>query len=87
MGGPASSRGGSFNPPRGLNGGSPFESPRNNGWGGPLNGGSGGSLMSQGPPSMMGGGGMSMGGGNQGNGMSPSKSSTQVTIPKDVSFV
>ncbi|GJQ76519.1 putative RNA binding protein [Trypoxylus dichotomus] len=90
MGGPPSSRGNFNGPPRGLNGVGPFDNQRNNGWGsGPLNGGSGGNLMNQGP--MMGGsgggggGGMSMGGGNnQGNGMSPNKTTTQVTIPKDL---
>lgn len=86
MGGPTSSRGNFNGPPRGMNGGGPFDNQRNNGWGsGPMNGGSSSSLMNQGPM-MGGGGGMNMGGGNnQGNGMSPNKSTTQVTIPKDVS--
>ncbi|KAK9695720.1 KH domain [Popillia japonica] len=85
MGGPTSSRGNFNGPPRGMNGGGPFDNQRNNGWGsGPMNGGSSSSLMNQGPM-MGGGGGMNMGGGNnQGNGMSPNKSTTQVTIPKDL---
>lgn len=85
MGGPPSTRGNFNTPPRGLNGGGPFDNQRNNGWGGgPINGGSGNSIMNQGP--MMGGGGMNMGGSSQGNGLSPNKTTTQVTIPKDVSL-
>lgn len=82
-------RGGNFGgPPRGMNGGGPFD--RNNVWDTSENGGGPGNIMNQPPPSIippngMGGGpggprlGMQGGGGGQG------KSSTQVTIPKDVS--
>lgn len=66
-----------------MNGGGPGPFNRDNGWGGPMNqpsgmmsgGGLGGN---QGPPHM--------GGGNMGqsNGGGPGKTSTQVTIPKDV---
>lgn len=76
-----------YGPHRGMNVAThqPFE--RNNGWGGPLNGGN---LMNQSPPNIMQpGGGMNSGlhqnQMNQGNGGPPGKTSTQVTIPKDVS--
>lgn len=71
---------GGYGPPRGGMGGG-YD--RGNGWGGPMNGG--GNMMNQPPPNMMGGG---MGGPMSGGDMDgPSrKTTTQVTIPKDVSF-
>ncbi|KAF2900189.1 hypothetical protein ILUMI_05984 [Ignelater luminosus] len=84
MGGGPPPRGGFGGPSRGMNGGpSPFG--RENAWGGPMSqpsnmmsgGGGGGMGGNQGPPHMGGGG---MGNGNGG----PGKSSTQVTIPKDL---
>lgn len=70
--------------PRGMNGGAPFDGPRNSNWNsGSFNNGNGGSssLINQSPPSVLS---PSI---NQpvGNNRDGSRTSTQVTIPKDVS--
>lgn len=88
MGGPPPPPRSNFNgPPRGLNG-SGFEGPppRNNGWGAPMNGGNANTMMNQAPPPNIMSTTMSQPlGNNQGNGMSANgRSSTQVTIPKDL---
>lgn len=81
MGGPPQRNG--YGPPRGMNGNHNTSYERNNGWGGPINGGN---MMSQPPPNMMQSGpGVNQNQMNQGNSGPPGKTSTQVTIPKDVS--
>ncbi|XP_017778173.1 PREDICTED: heterogeneous nuclear ribonucleoprotein K isoform X2 [Nicrophorus vespilloides] len=80
---PSRSSGYSNEPPRGLNGSGSYERP--SGWGSPppMNGGSASSMSASMPPSMMS---SNVGSAMQNNGSSSqgTKSTTQVTIPKDL---